>query len=54
MPWQPIVSSLMQPLIQNATRYASLAAIVADGQSYTYQQLLNASAQMAVQLLDEF
>lgn len=42
----------MQPLIQNATRHASLTAIVANGHSYTYQQLLDASAQMAAQLLD--
>ena len=42
----------MQPFITNATQHADQTAIVADGQFYTYQQLLDASATMAGWLLD--
>ncbi len=42
----------MQPFITNATQHADRTAIVADGQTYTYQQLLDDSARMAGWLLD--
>ncbi|GAA4394431.1 acyl-CoA synthetase [Nibrella viscosa] len=42
----------MLQLIQNATHNAELTAVISDGQSYSYQQLLDASADMAALLLD--
>ncbi|GAA4469057.1 acyl-CoA synthetase [Nibrella saemangeumensis] len=43
----------MLQLIQNATRNAELTAVILDGQSYTYQQLLDASAAIAALLLED-
>src|SRR5919112_604597 len=43
----------MLQLSQNATRNAELTAVISDSQSYTYQQLLDASAAMAALLLNE-
>ena len=42
----------MQPLVDNARRIPDSIAIIADDQSYTYQQLLDSSGAFAARLLD--
>jgi malonyl-CoA/methylmalonyl-CoA synthetase len=42
----------MQPLVDNASQHPDAVAIIADGQSYTYQQLLDSSGAFAARLLD--
>lgn len=52
MPEAPGIHSLRMQLIQNAFQYATHTAVIADGQSFTYQQLLDASGSFASVLLD--
>lgn len=43
----------MRQLIRNATHNPNSTAIIADGKSYTYQQLLDSSGEFATRLLDK-